>query len=365
MIRYFFIFILFIHALIHLIGTAKGFDIFRVSSISKEVSRTMGFLWLGTFAILTFGLILFVFKNPYWSFFLIVGSILSQTLIFLYWKDAKAGTIANIIILFVGVVGLCIWNFKSTATHEAKKILTSFSGSEEIITNNSIQQLPPIVQKWLIHSGTIGKKKIHSVRLKQKGMMRTSPEDDWMPAEAVQYFTVDKPAFVWIAIINKGSMMPIYGRDKYENGEGNMLIKVLSIFKVADAKGEKLDQGTLLRFLAEIEWFPSAATASYIKWEQLTDSTAKATMTYGAITASGIYTFDKSGRIASFEALRYKENNGNYSLEKWIVPVKEYKQFEGIEIPSTGEAIWDLKEGSFSWFKWEVTSVNYNVKDPY
>ena len=35
-----------------------------------------------------------------------------------------------------------------------------------------------------------------------------------------------------------------------------MLVKAVSAFTVADAKGEELDQGEMMRYLNEMMWFP-------------------------------------------------------------------------------------------------------------
>ena len=51
-------------------------------------------------------------------------------------------------------------------------------------------------------------------------------------------------------------LMAVVGRDKYVNGRGEMLIKILGLLPVVDARGPEMDQGTMLRYLAEMTWFP-------------------------------------------------------------------------------------------------------------
>lgn len=108
-----------------------------------------------------------------------------------------------------------------------------------------------------------------------------------MSAEAEQYFTTDQPGFVWTAVVK---MAPLHftGRDKYAEGHGSMLIRLFSIFPVAAASGKEMDQGALLRYLAEMQWFPSAALNRYIQWEEIDSFSAKATMSDQGVTASGV-----------------------------------------------------------------------------
>ncbi len=65
-------------------------------------------------------------------------------------------------------------------------------------------------------------------------------------------------------------------------------IKITGRDKFVDGKGEKMDEGTLQRFLAEIVWFPSAALSQYITWEAIDSLSAKATMNYKGTNGSGL-----------------------------------------------------------------------------
>ena len=58
-----------------------------------------------------------------------------------------------------------------------------------------------------------------------------------------------------------------------------MLIKFLSLVPIADAEGDIINQGAMVRYLAEIVSFPTAALADYISWEEVDSVTAKAKIT--------------------------------------------------------------------------------------
>jgi len=66
-----------------------------------------------------------------------------------------------------------------------------------VIRAEDIAQLPSPVQKWITNSGIIGKRKIQSVRLKQKAKLKMKPDQKkWQKASAEQYFTTEEPAFI-------------------------------------------------------------------------------------------------------------------------------------------------------------------------
>lgn len=289
------------------------------------------------------------------------GVALSQILIIIFWQDAKFGTIANIIILAVAVPAFASWNFNLQVESEVRSLLKNVGSSEKtIVTREMISHLPLAVQDWLKQSNVIGKEMIHTVHLKQKGTLRTTTDGKWMPVKAEQYITTGKPGFIWQARIQAFPLIHISGRDKYQHGKGNMLIKLLSLITVADSRGKEIDQGALLRFLGEVVWCPTAALSDYISWEEIDSTSARATMSYGGISASGVFTFNEKGQVSGFEANRYYDRNGNFTLEKWHVEVKNYRTMDGIRIPAGAEVTWKLKSGDFTWYKFEITDLFYN-----
>lgn len=71
-----------------------------------------------------------------------------------------------------------------------------------------------------------------------------------MSVQSEQYFTTEKPSFIWKATIKLALLIHIIRRDKYWNGKGSMLIKFLSLFTVANSKGKEINQGYyLVRYL--------------------------------------------------------------------------------------------------------------------
>lgn len=75
-----------------------------------------------------------------------------------------------------------------------------------------------------------------------------------MPAIATQYTTIDNPAFIWTVHTKMNGLLSFKGRDKFENGKGEMLIKLNSFFTIVDEKGEKLNKNTA-KALLEVEHF--------------------------------------------------------------------------------------------------------------
>jgi hypothetical protein len=251
--------------------------------------------------------------------------------------------------------------FEKDAQETAALLLRSADGKDiKTIQEDDIKDLPYAVQNWLRNSNVIGKQQIRTVRLKQEGRMRIKKDGPWMPSRAEQYFTVDKPGFVWIADVKMPFYFQLSGLDTFKNGKGKMDIKLLSILPVVDSDGPEINSGSMMRYLAEMMWFPSAALSPYIKWDEVDKNTAMATLEYEGIRVSGTFYFNEKGDILRFLGKRYKDVNGKYILSDWGGENKEYKEFAGIRIPSKSVVIWYEEDNNFEWFECEIKDIEFN-----
>lgn len=357
-----FVTIVFLHGLIHILGFVKGFDLKEVKELTLQISKVQGVLWLiVTVLFLLYGLLYLL--NDKWAWLLgFLAVILSQLLIIYFWKDAKFGTIPNIAILLVSIISFGHYCFQHRVQSETAGLLGQQKMlKERLISENDINELPESVRKWLHHSGAIGKPYIHLGKVFQQAEMKMKPEQDkWLSATAVQYTTIDVPAFIWAVDVKMNSLLNFQGRDKFEDGKGEMLIKLNALINIVNEKGDKLSEGTIQRYLGEMVWFPSLAISPYMSWEELNDSTAKATMDYKGTKGSGTFYFNSDGDFVKFSAMRYMGNDPDARRHEWVLLANEYKTFEGIKVPAKMTASWKLDTGDWTWLKLEIVDIKYN-----
>ena len=367
--KYVFGFILLFHGIIHLIGFVKAFRLAEIDQLTQSISKPIGVLWLVVSILFIISALLFLFKKEWWFLFAIVSVVLSQILIMMYWTDAKFGTVVNLIILLVGISAFGNHQFNYMVQKESSELLKNIKVEEaHVISEKDIFQLPEIVQKWMRNSGVIGKERIVSVRLKQEGEMKTKPENKWMPFRAEQYFDVDNSAFVWATEVDFLPMVKMSGRDKFTRGKGEMLIKLAALIPVVDeGNNEKINTAAMIRYMAEMVWFPSAALNADIKWKPIGVNSVQATFTCYGKMVSGIFKFSDNGEMQSFEAKRYYGAGKDATLETWLVKAETYKEFNfnGFKIPNKCSVTWKLKEGDFNWLNLEITDLEYNTNELY
>jgi len=362
MTRIIFIIIIGLHGLIHLMGFVKAFNFVEIKELTLPISKPLGLIWFSTFLLFIAALIQYLIKNELWWLTAITGLLISQVLIIIFWQDAKFGTIPNVIILLVSIVAFAGFGFDRKVSLEINNMFSQVTIKDHSpVTTGMIARLPVPVRKWIKNSGLIGKKKIYAVQLKQKALMKMKPEQvKWTDAYAEQYFTIDKPAFIWKVDMQMMSFIDISGRDKFIEGKGEILIKMFSLLNIVNEKGEKMDEGTLQRFLGEIVWFPSAALSQYITWEAIDSLSAKATMNYKGTSGSGTFYFNEQGDFVKYSALRYKDIEADAQRYEWVITVKEHSIKNGIKIPTIMEATWKLESGDWTWLKLEITDIEYN-----
>ena len=272
-----------------------------------------------------------------------------------------------VIVVLILIISAANFFFNQQVEQEVAAMFSAnYQEESEIIAEDDINDLPKVVQKWLTRAGVVGQEKISAVRLKQEGKMKSTPQGNWMATRAEQYFTVDEPEFIWQVKVKMAPLLHLLGRDKYKAGSGNMLIKLLGLITVVDESGKEIDQGTLLRYLGEMVWFPTAALSDYMQWAEIDSTTAKATMSYGGITAEAVFEFNHQGDVINFSCQRYYKALGEPSrLEKYNIPLWNHKEFGGVRIPTEGEAIWELDEGDYCYYKLKVTDIDYNQAQIY
>ena len=356
-----------LHGIIHLMGFSGEWKLGpngrffgkTIIDLSENTSKLVGVLWLLTCILLLLSTFAYYSRKEWFWIVGIAGLAISQTLIVLYWPDAKWGTIVNAILVLVILSAAGRVNFGKMVKVEVSNLVSATSGDRSRISEEEVSALPNIIQTWLRKAHVVGRDMPASIYVTQKGFLRTDVHGEWMPFDAEQVFTINPPGFVWNATIHTDKFIDIAGRDKYENGTGNMLIRAASLITIADRSGKEIDQGSLIRYMAEIIWFPHAVVSDYLDWEQIDSTHARVTMSYHDVTASGIYTFDKNGFPIAFEAERYGEFDGKFSKETWAVTATNFGDFEGVSIGNASEVTWKLKKGDFVWLKLTIVDIHY------
>lgn len=351
------------HGLIHLLGFIKAFGISQINQLPREISKPVGTIWLVTALLMIIASATIVFKKEGWWGIALAGALLSQLLIFLYWKDAKFGTIPNLMILLVAMPAFFEWNFETKFKRDVTESLNPNNHNETLLTIERISHLPEPVQRYLIYSGALNKPVLSNFKIKFEGRIRSDGKSAWMPFTTEQYNFIENPSrFFFMKAKMKG--LPVTGYHAYKNGLATMDIRLLSVFTVQYQAGMEMNVAETVTWLNDLCLYaPAALIDKRIHWETIDRLQVKAVFQQEGINVAATLQFNENGELTNFVSEdRYRIlSNSDRKQIRFLTPVKNYIDVDGRKVPGFGEAVWHLPDGALTYGEFTATAIEYNV----
>ena len=323
-------------------------------------SKPFGIIWLATSLLFIAVAFLYTYNYKYWWLLGVVTTLSSQILIISFWQDARFGTIVNVFILFAVITGYATWKFENTYKNDVMNGLQRTGKTEnDLIAEVDLDHLPAVVQKYLRYTGVINKPKVNNVKIMFEGEMRGRSKN-WFRFTSEQHNFFDDPErfFFMKARING---FPAHGLHSYKNNRAGMLIKFLSVFPVVNVRGTKLFQAETVTFFNDMCLFaPARLIDKRIQWKEKDNSTVEASFINHGIRVSAILQFNESGQLINFVS-DDRCDVSDMKQYRFSTPVSGYKNINGYNIGSYGEATWHYPEGTFTYGKFHLKYVAYNV----
>ena len=267
-------------------------------------------------------------------------------------------TIIYIVIFILIIIGALVYNVHLTFKKNIKKLFTNVPQSAESFHLSQLNGLPAPVQRYFKHVLKPGQKYINTVRLKHSGLFKSSEKDKWENIKGVQYFTISTPGFIW-----KGKTSLFTAVDMLLLGKGNLSVFLFSFLKILNGKGDKYDQGELIRWLVESVWFPTnLLPGKNLQWQEKSDMQALLHYECDGIKFSCLVSFNEKNEIVSMETNRYK---GSQTLQRWIGKYAEYKTMNGMQIPTIVEGAWVDNETEEPYAIFELQEININIPEQF
>lgn len=360
--RTLFVILLAIHGLIHFMGFVKGFHIANIEQLSRSIGKGEGLLWLVTGLLFLAALAGLVMKWYGWWMVAAAAVVVSQILIMLAWQDAKWGTIANAIILLVALPAAFSFFFEK---EYKKDVAAGLERTNQIeasrITEADLQHLPGPVKRYLEYVGVVGQPKVHNMRVILKGQMREKGQP-WFDLRSEQYSFLDDPTRLYFLRARmKG--LPVAGYHRYMGETASMRIKLLSLLPVVNEGGDTMFQSETVTYLNDLCLMtPGALIDERIHWEAIDSQRARAIFTNWGVTVSAVLHFNEEGQLVNFVSDdRYARTEEGMVRMQFSTPVGEYKNINGLMLPTQGEAIYHYPDGPFAYGKLRIKDVEYNV----
>ncbi len=366
MLKIIFIFITFIHGLIHFMGFSKAFGYGNITQLTKEISKPTGLVWLVTGLLFIICIALYFLKKDSWVYFALIAVVLSQMLIINSWQDAKFGTIANVIVLIVAIIGFFHTKFKDEYRKEVKIGLEESRNIQKTLLNEAeIAYLPGPVKKYIRYTGCIDKPMVKNFRIDFAGKIRDHAKPVWMQLTSEQYNFIKTPTrLFYLDATMKG--LPVAGFHCFKNGKAYMDIRLLSIFKVEYQSGAVMDTSETVTFFNDMcVMAPGALIDKRIEWLEVEGNKVKASFSNNGITVSAWLYFNEKGELVNFisEDRSALFDNGTTAKLRWSTPLRDYKAINGYRLAGYAEAIYTYPDGDFTYATFELKDIGYNLSE--
>ena len=220
--------------------------------------------------------------------------------------------------------------------------------------------MPEPVKRYAAFSCILGSEAIKWAHLKHEGVFRTAPDQAFLPIAGEEFFITDPPGFIWKGSL-KMSGIPVVVRDRYWKEEGNMLVQAFWTIPLENATGVEIAKSSLIRYLMEAVWIPSAFLEDNIRWTPIDKNTAKATISDGKLSASVTFYFNEEGAIIkAISNERFMTVEDKYLNYPWIGTMGSYSEMNGFNVPTETDVAWEIEGEKFTYAKFKVKEIDFS-----
>jgi hypothetical protein len=340
---------------------AHAFGWIDLPYFQKDIPGMVGFSWLLAAAFFIWSAIQIGLRKPKWFLLALIAVLLSQMWIFSAWDDTRFGSIPNLLILAGILVGYAKWSFEERFRGEVESLLEYAGKEQRILMEEDLEPLPGLIAQYIRRSGAVGKPVVENFRLEFEGEMRQK-DKAWFSFTSEQYNFIQNPSRLFFM---KGRIkgLSVWGYHTYRPPKARMVIRALSLFPQVKMESPQLYPTESVTFLNDLCLFaPGGLVDDRILYEELDASRVQATFALKDLEVKAILCFDPHGDLISFKS------EDRYEVSKmerfpFTTPVKEYREFSGIRLPSYAEAVWHYPAGEFVYGKFRLKSVQYNLTE--
>ena len=243
------------------------------------------------------------------------------------------------------------------------------AGANQVYDARELDGLPAPVQRYFRAVLKDGQALIASATFEFTGRFNLSATGgaQWKPFASTQRAVTHRPGFLWNGRVQMLSGLAVRVHDSYIGGVGTLHAAMLGLITVAEVQGGgEIARGELMRYFAEMPWYPTALLPSQgVHWQAVDDRSARATLVDGQIILSLLFRFDDAGLISSVHADSRGAGVGeDRVMLPWVCSVAHYQWRSGMLVPTHGEAAWIRPEGQRPYFIGELKAIAYQFNVP-
>lgn len=290
--------------------------------------------------------------------------ISSQLLIITAWRDAKFGTLVNVVLLGLLGVSFALYGPLSLPAEYAREVEKTSSSPGPVVTDADLAPLPEPVQRYLRVSGAVGKPRVSRIHVTWTGRIRGGANEPWMPFTAEQVNTLGPTPTRLFLMHATMSGLPVNVFHRFAADGATFRVRPLGLFNLVDASGQELTRAetvTILNDLAIVA--PSRLLDPSVRFEALDAHAARVVFTRATETVSAELRFDDEGNLVDFisdDRLQASADGTSFKPLRWSTPLRQPTEFQGRRVMKHGDAVWHEPTGPWTYGEFEVQSVTFD-----
>jgi hypothetical protein len=364
--------VLILHGLIHLLGAAKGLGWADVTELESPISTAMGVAWLAAAGLVVVSGALLLVPVRWWWLVGAVAAVVSQGVILTAWNDAKAGTVANVILLAAVVYGYASQGPRSYRAEYRRLVDAALTEPlhRGIVGESDLAHLPEPVATFVRRSGALGKPRVTNFQACIRGRIRAGADKAWMSftGEQVNTYGPEPSRLFFMDATMFG--LPVDVLHAFVGPSATMRVKACSLVPMVNASGPALDRAesvTLFNDLCVLA--PAALIDAPITWQPVDAHHVRALFTNGAHTVAAELVFNDDFDLVDFvsdDRQRTSLDGKRLTPLRWSTPVRAYRMLDSRRVSIKGEARWDAPdpEGRFAYLEFNLDAISYNTGNP-
>jgi hypothetical protein len=214
-----------------------------------------------------------------------------------------------------------------------------------------------LVRAFCFPGGEDAARRVRAVRLTERGEIRSAPGARWMAFTAEEEIEAARTRFRWEARFGGGRLGFFRVTDAYEDGHGQLAIRVGGIVPVKKVAGPDADKGELQRYLASFPSCPAMILNNpSLEWSATGPLTFRVRDVADPAGAAVEIEIDERGCPLGARAERPMLVGNQAVPTPWLASGGDYRERDGLRIGMRMEASWRLPGGPFMYYRAEVTS---------
>ncbi len=215
------------------------------------------------------------------------------------------------------------------------------------------------LRKFGIPRGEEFGRSIYRVCILEQGFMKSAPEAREVPFTSETTIDGRLSSFCWTAEMRSGRLRTVTVTDAYEDGHGRLVAKVGGLIPVANMRGPDFDKGELQRYLASIVFCPPALIHHpTLEWIAVSDRVIRVRDAMDATGATVDHEIGEDGAPMGMRAERPRAVGKRTILTPWSATCGNPREWHGLRVPAHLEVSWHLPEGSFTYYRSDITSLD-------